>query len=106
MQATLQIQHLAVIFDKMYVDHKYIAIYAIMSCRELSVCVCEMYYYLLKCIMCEVFFSFLSFSLSASSPRKVYDTREAGQTAVTQIDFDDDKYRRRPALSWFAQILK
>ncbi|XP_066514762.1 zinc finger protein-like 1 [Hoplias malabaricus] len=42
----------------------------------------------------------------ASSPRKVYDTRESGHTSVTQIDFDDDKYRRRPALSWFAQILK
>ncbi|XP_072573766.1 zinc finger protein-like 1 [Paramormyrops kingsleyae] len=43
---------------------------------------------------------------SASSPRKVYDTRDSGHTSVTQIDFDDDKYRRRPALSWFAQILK
>lgn len=42
---------------------------------------------------------------SASSPRKVYDTRDSGST-VTQIDFDDDKYRRRPTLSWFAQILK
>ncbi|KAG5284065.1 hypothetical protein AALO_G00022600 [Alosa alosa] len=42
---------------------------------------------------------------SASSPRKIYDTRESGST-VTQIDFDDDKYRRRPTLSWFAQILK
>ncbi|XP_026777664.3 zinc finger protein-like 1 isoform X1 [Pangasianodon hypophthalmus] len=42
----------------------------------------------------------------ASSPRKVYDTRESGHTSDTQIDFDDDKYRRRPALSWFAQILK
>ncbi|XP_062844962.1 zinc finger protein-like 1 [Trichomycterus rosablanca] len=42
----------------------------------------------------------------ASSPRKVYDTRESGHESVTQIDFDDDKYRRRPALSWFAQILK
>ncbi|XP_061092734.1 zinc finger protein-like 1 [Conger conger] len=43
---------------------------------------------------------------TASSPRKVYDTRESGHSSVTQIDFDDDKYRRRPALSWFAQILK
>ncbi|XP_036403434.1 zinc finger protein-like 1 [Megalops cyprinoides] len=43
---------------------------------------------------------------TASSPRKVYDTRDAGHHSVTQIDFDDDKYRRRPALSWFAQILK
>lgn len=42
----------------------------------------------------------------ASSPRKVYDTRDAAHSSVTQIDFDDDKYRRRPALSWFAQILK
>uniref|UniRef100_A0A1A7WJH5 Zinc finger protein-like 1 n=1 Tax=Iconisemion striatum TaxID=60296 RepID=A0A1A7WJH5_9TELE len=43
---------------------------------------------------------------TASSPRKVYDTRDAAYSSVTQIDFDDDKYRRRPALSWFAQILK
>ncbi|XP_058876731.1 zinc finger protein-like 1 [Acipenser ruthenus] len=43
---------------------------------------------------------------TASSPRKVYDTRDAGGSSVTQIDFDDDKYRRRPALSWLAQILK
>ncbi|CAG08891.1 unnamed protein product, partial [Tetraodon nigroviridis] len=43
---------------------------------------------------------------SASSPRKLYDTRDASHSSVTQIDFDDDKYRRRPALSWFAQILK
>lgn len=43
---------------------------------------------------------------TASSPRKVYDTRDVGHNSVTQIDFDDDKYRRRPALSWFAQILK
>ncbi|KAM3601274.1 uncharacterized protein V6R79_010146 [Siganus canaliculatus] len=43
---------------------------------------------------------------SASSPRKIYDTRETAHASVTQIDFDDDKYRRRPALSWFAQILK
>ena len=41
----------------------------------------------------------------ASSPRKIYDTRDSG-SSVTQIDFDDDKYRRCPALSWFAQILK
>ncbi|XP_055004458.1 zinc finger protein-like 1 [Boleophthalmus pectinirostris] len=43
---------------------------------------------------------------AASSPRKVYDTRDIGHSSVTQIDFDDDKYRRRPALSWFAQVLK
>uniref|UniRef100_A0A3B5LSS2 Zinc finger protein-like 1 n=1 Tax=Xiphophorus couchianus TaxID=32473 RepID=A0A3B5LSS2_9TELE len=42
---------------------------------------------------------------TASSPRKVYDTRDV-HGSVTQIDFDDDKYRRRPALSWFARILK
>ncbi|MGH0167413.1 UNVERIFIED_CONTAM: hypothetical protein FKN15_067093, partial [Acipenser sinensis] len=45
-------------------------------------------------------------SPAAFSPRKVYDTRDAGGSSVTQIDFDDDKYRRRPALSWLAQILK
>ncbi|CAB1316097.1 unnamed protein product [Coregonus sp. 'balchen'] len=59
---------------------------------------------------------------TTSTPRKVYDTRDSGpssghssgpssgyssgHSSVTQIDFDDDKYRRRPALSWFAQILK
>ncbi|TWW74993.1 zinc finger protein-like 1 [Takifugu flavidus] len=43
---------------------------------------------------------------SASSPRKIYDTRDNSHSSVTQIDFDDDKYRRRPALGWFAQILK
>uniref|UniRef100_A0A3B5BDY2 Zinc finger protein-like 1 n=1 Tax=Stegastes partitus TaxID=144197 RepID=A0A3B5BDY2_9TELE len=43
---------------------------------------------------------------AASSPRKIYDTRDVAHSSVTQIDFDDDKYRRRPALSWFAQILK
>uniref|UniRef100_G3QA77 Zinc finger protein-like 1 n=1 Tax=Gasterosteus aculeatus TaxID=69293 RepID=G3QA77_GASAC len=42
----------------------------------------------------------------SSSPRKIYDTRDIDHSSVTQIDFDDDKYRRRPALSWFAQILK
>lgn len=43
---------------------------------------------------------------TASSPRKVYDTRDVVHSSITQIDFDDDKYRRRPALSWFARILK
>ncbi|KAJ8337992.1 hypothetical protein SKAU_G00369580 [Synaphobranchus kaupii] len=43
---------------------------------------------------------------TVSSPRKVYDTRDSGHASVTQIDFDEDKYRRRPTLSWFAQILK
>ncbi|XP_056314503.1 zinc finger protein-like 1 [Danio aesculapii] len=43
---------------------------------------------------------------TVTSPRKLYDTRDLGHSAVMQIDFDDDKYRRRPALSWFAQVLK
>lgn len=43
---------------------------------------------------------------TASSPRKIYDTRDVAHSSITQIDFDDDKYRRRPTLSWFAQILK
>ncbi|KAM9333402.1 zinc finger protein-like 1 [Pholidichthys leucotaenia] len=43
---------------------------------------------------------------TASSQRKVYDLKDAAHSSVTQIDFDDDKYRRRPALSWFARILK
>ncbi|XP_041035923.1 zinc finger protein-like 1 [Carcharodon carcharias] len=44
----------------------------------------------------------------ASSPRKIYDTiaRDTAKPAATQIDFDDDKYRRRPALSWFARWFK
>uniref|UniRef100_UPI00398EAE29 zinc finger protein-like 1 isoform X1 n=1 Tax=Pristiophorus japonicus TaxID=55135 RepID=UPI00398EAE29 len=44
----------------------------------------------------------------ASSPRKVYDTiaRDTAKPTSTQIDFDDDKYRRRPALSWFARWFK
>ncbi|GCC46299.1 hypothetical protein chiPu_0030615, partial [Chiloscyllium punctatum] len=29
--------------------------------------------------------------------------REATRSTETRIDFDDDKYRRRPALSWFAR---
>ncbi|XP_019750782.1 zinc finger protein-like 1 [Hippocampus comes] len=41
---------------------------------------------------------------AGSSPRKIYDTRD--NSSVTQIDFDDDKYRRRPTLGWFARILK
>uniref|UniRef100_A0ABM5F508 Zinc finger protein-like 1 n=1 Tax=Pogona vitticeps TaxID=103695 RepID=A0ABM5F508_9SAUR len=45
---------------------------------------------------------------AASSPRKVYDTREdgVGRASEARIDFDEDKYRRRPALGWLAQILK
>ncbi|XP_049599649.1 zinc finger protein-like 1 isoform X1 [Syngnathus scovelli] len=41
---------------------------------------------------------------AGSSPRKIYDTRD--NSSNRQMDFDDDKYRRRPTLSWFAQILK
>ncbi|XP_048369956.1 zinc finger protein-like 1 [Sphaerodactylus townsendi] len=45
---------------------------------------------------------------AASSPRKVYDTREGGggRASDARIDFDEDKYRRRPALGWLAQLLK
>ncbi|XP_051901211.1 zinc finger protein-like 1 [Pristis pectinata] len=40
-----------------------------------------------------------------SSPRKVYDTiaRDTARSTAVQLDFDDDKYRRRPALTWFAR---
>ncbi|XP_032090089.1 zinc finger protein-like 1 [Thamnophis elegans] len=50
----------------------------------------------------------VSMSDAASSSRKIYDTREAGvgQDSNTTIDFDEDKYRRRPTLSWLAQLLK
>uniref|UniRef100_A0A6B2F968 Zinc finger protein-like 1 n=1 Tax=Bothriechis nigroviridis TaxID=88079 RepID=A0A6B2F968_BOTNI len=45
---------------------------------------------------------------AASSSRKIYDTREAGvgQDSSATIDFDEDKYRRRPTLSWLARLLK
>ncbi|KAG8438073.1 hypothetical protein GDO86_008672 [Hymenochirus boettgeri] len=43
---------------------------------------------------------------SASTPRKVYDTRDSETAQDTVIDFDDDKYRRRPTLSWLARILR
>uniref|UniRef100_A0A8C5Q4H4 Zinc finger protein-like 1 n=1 Tax=Leptobrachium leishanense TaxID=445787 RepID=A0A8C5Q4H4_9ANUR len=43
---------------------------------------------------------------AASTPRKVYDTREVAKSQDTLIDFDDDKYRRRPTLSWLARILR
>ncbi|XP_042296460.1 zinc finger protein-like 1 [Sceloporus undulatus] len=45
---------------------------------------------------------------AASSPRKVYDTREGGvgRASEVHIDSDEDKYRRRPALGWLAQLLK
>ncbi|CAH2325271.1 Zinc finger -like 1 [Pelobates cultripes] len=43
---------------------------------------------------------------AASIPRKVYDTRDVAKSEDTLIDFDDDKYRRRPTLSWLARILR
>ncbi|XP_077678534.1 zinc finger protein-like 1 isoform X1 [Eretmochelys imbricata] len=52
----------------------------------------------------------ITINAAASTPRKVYDTREggggSGRASSTQIDCDEDKYRRRPTLSWFAQLLK
>nr|XP_048314113.1 zinc finger protein-like 1 isoform X3 [Myodes glareolus] len=39
------------------------------------------------------------------APRKVYDTRDDDRTAGLHGDCDDDKYRRRPALGWLAQLL-
>ncbi|XP_062892319.1 zinc finger protein-like 1 isoform X1 [Mobula hypostoma] len=44
----------------------------------------------------------------AASPRKVYDTiaQDAARSTATQLDFDDDKYRRRPALTWFARWVR
>ncbi|XP_038620494.1 zinc finger protein-like 1 [Tachyglossus aculeatus] len=45
----------------------------------------------------------------ASAPRKVYDTREGDgdrPAAAAADDCDDDKYRRRPALGWLAQLLR
>ncbi|XP_075426006.1 zinc finger protein-like 1 isoform X2 [Ascaphus truei] len=42
----------------------------------------------------------------ASTTRKVYDTRDTDRNSDTRIDFDDDKYRRRPTLSWLARILR
>ncbi|XP_004618464.1 zinc finger protein-like 1 [Sorex araneus] len=41
-----------------------------------------------------------------SAPRKVYDTRDNDRAAGVQGDCDDDKYRRRPALGWLAQLLR
>ncbi|KAG9475567.1 hypothetical protein GDO78_003785 [Eleutherodactylus coqui] len=43
---------------------------------------------------------------AASTPRKIYDTREGAESQDAVIDFDDDKYRRRPTLSWLARILR
>lgn len=42
----------------------------------------------------------------ASAPRKVYDTRDDDRTPGHHRDCDDDKYRRRPALGWLAQLLR
>lgn len=41
-----------------------------------------------------------------SAPRKVYDTRDEDRAAGALGDCDDDKYRRRPALGWLAQLLR
>uniref|UniRef100_A0A8C2RKA2 Zinc finger protein-like 1 n=1 Tax=Capra hircus TaxID=9925 RepID=A0A8C2RKA2_CAPHI len=41
----------------------------------------------------------------ASAPRKVYDTRDDERAPGLHRDYDDDKYRRRPALGWLAQLL-
>lgn len=43
---------------------------------------------------------------AASAPRKVYDTRDDDRTPGLHGDYDDDKYRRRPALGWLAQLLR
>lgn len=43
---------------------------------------------------------------AASTPRKIYDTRDDAGSQDTVIDFDEDKYRRRPTLSWLARILR
>ncbi|XP_074861239.1 zinc finger protein-like 1 isoform X1 [Carettochelys insculpta] len=50
----------------------------------------------------------ITINAAASTPRKVYDTREGGggKASSAQMDCDEDKYRRRPTLSWFAQLLK
>lgn len=42
----------------------------------------------------------------ASAPRKVYDMRDGDRTTGLLGDCDDDKYRRRPALGWLAQLLR
>ncbi|XP_030689525.1 zinc finger protein-like 1 isoform X2 [Globicephala melas] len=42
----------------------------------------------------------------ASAPRKVYDTRDDDRAPGLHGDCDDDKYRRRPALGWLAQLLR
>uniref|UniRef100_A0A667GZM1 Zinc finger protein-like 1 n=1 Tax=Lynx canadensis TaxID=61383 RepID=A0A667GZM1_LYNCA len=40
------------------------------------------------------------------APRKVYDTRDDDRSPGLHGDCDDDKYRRRPALGWLAQLLR
>ncbi|XP_019501130.1 PREDICTED: zinc finger protein-like 1 isoform X2 [Hipposideros armiger] len=45
-------------------------------------------------------------SFNASAPRKVYDTRDDDRAPGLHGDYDDDKYRRRPALGWLAQLLR
>ncbi|XP_012633493.1 zinc finger protein-like 1 [Microcebus murinus] len=40
------------------------------------------------------------------APRKVYDTRDDDRAPGLHEDCDDDKYRRRPALGWLAQLLR
>ncbi|XP_058382449.1 zinc finger protein-like 1 isoform X2 [Diceros bicornis minor] len=45
-------------------------------------------------------------SFNASAPRKVYDTRDDDRAPGLHGDCDDDKYRRRPALGWLAQLLR
>ncbi|XP_040826951.1 zinc finger protein-like 1 [Ochotona curzoniae] len=47
-----------------------------------------------------------SLELAAHAPRKVYDTRDDNQAPGLHRDCDDDKYRRRPALGWLAQLLR
>lgn len=46
------------------------------------------------------------FASAASAPRKVYDTRDDDRAPGLHGDYDDDKYRRRPALGWLAQLLR
>lgn len=36
----------------------------------------------------------------------MYDTRDGDRTTGLLGDCDDDKYRRRPALGWLAQLLR
>lgn len=41
-----------------------------------------------------------------SAPRRVCDTRTDERVVGVQADCDEDKYRRRPALGWLAQLLR